>query len=179
MQLSLEEAYRGVERPVTITVPEVDAKGQVRNRQRTLNVKIPKGVTEGQRIRLPAQGGSGTGEGPPGDLFIIVELAAHPYFRAEGRDIYLDLPITPWEAALGAKIKIPTLGGKVDLTIPAKARSGQKLRLKGRGLPGHPSGDQYAVLQIVVPEAATREAKEFYRRMEQAMPMNPRTRLGV
>ena len=179
IQLNLDEAYRGVERPVTLTIPEVDAKGQIRNRQRTLNVKIPRGVTEGQRIRLPAQGGGGIGEGPAGDLFIIVELAAHPYFRAEGRDIYLDLPITPWEAALGAKIKIPTLGGKVDLTIPAKARSGQKLRLKGRGLPGHPPGDQYAVLQIIVPEADTREAKEFYRRMEQAMPMNPRSRLGV
>ena len=179
MQLTLDEAYKGVERPVTITVPEAGANGQIQNRQRTLNIKIPKGVTEGQRVRLPAQGGSGTGEGPAGDLFIVIELAAHPYFRAEGRDIYLDLPITPWEAALGAKIKIPTLGGKVDLTVPAGARSGQKFRLKGRGLPGHPPGDQYAVLQIVVPAAETEEARDFYRRMEQAMPMNPRNRLGV
>ena len=179
MQLSLDDAYRGVERPITITIPEIDAKGQPHNKKRTLNVKIPKGVTNGQRIRLSSQGGSGIGEGPAGDLFIIVELMPHPYFRVEGRDVYLDLPVTPWEAALGAKVKIPTLGGKVDLTIPPKAKSGQILRLKGRGLPGNPAGDQYAILQIVVPEAETKEAREFYRRMEEAMPMNPRAKLGV
>ena len=179
LQLSLDEAYRGVERPMTLTIPEMDANGQVRNTNRTLNVKIPKGVINGQRVRLPGQGGGGMGEGPAGDLFIVVDLAPHPYFRAENRDIYLELPVMPWEAALGTKVKIPTLGGKVDLTIPPGAKSGQKFRLKGRGLPGNPPGDQYAVLQIVVPEAKSREAKELFQRMKETMPMNPRSRLGV
>jgi curved DNA-binding protein len=177
IQISLEDSYNGATRSLSLVAPEVDANGEVRQARKSINVTIPKGVTEGQRIRLAGQGGSGFGGGPAGDLFLEVEFEAHPHFHADGRDIYLDLPLTPWEAALGAKVKVPTLGGKVELNIPPGSQSGRKLRLQGRGLPGRPAGDQYAVLQIVVPQATTDEQKAVYGEMARLMPMNPRAAL--
>lgn len=178
--LTLEEAYQGATKTLNLQVPELDPEtGRIQERSRTLTVKIPKGVVEGQRIRLPAQGGAGVGGGRRGDLYAVVELLSHPFFKADGRDIHLQLPITPWEAALGATVKVPTLGGPVDLKIPKNSRPEQKLRLKARGLPGSSPGDQLVTLQIVAPPATSPEAEEVYRQMAEAMPFNPRANLGV
>ncbi|HHO68025.1 MAG TPA: J domain-containing protein [Gammaproteobacteria bacterium] len=164
--ISLEDSYHGRTRSVQLRMPELDEQGHVQLRTRTLNVTIPRGIIAGQQIRLGGQGGPGVGGGPAGDLYLEVEFEPHPLFSVEGRDLYLNLPVAPWEAALGAKVPVETLGGKVDLKIPAGAQSGQKLRLKGRGLPGKPPGDQYVVLKIVTPPASTEAARDFYKRMQ-------------
>jgi len=155
--------------------PEIDAQGHVTTRERTLRVKIPKGIKRGQQIRLAGQG-SGSGEG---DLYLEVEFKPHPIYRVEGKDIHLTLPVAPWEAALGAKVKVPTPAGVIDLTIPAGSRSGSQLRLKGRGIPGATAGDLYAQLQLVLPPVDSEEAKALYRQMEQQLAFNPRAALGV
>lgn len=175
--IRLDEAYRGAVRSLSLSTPAMDAKGHVVNPSRTLNVKIPAGVIENQRIRLAGQGSPGMGGGPSGDLFLEIVFEPHRLFRADKRDIHLELPITPWEAALGCKISVPTLGGKVELTIPAGSQSGQKLRLKSRGLPGNPPGDQLVTLKIVTPKADTEAAKAFYQQMERELPMHPRANL--
>jgi curved DNA-binding protein len=173
--LSLEEAFRGTTRELSLRQPDSDGGA----RSRTLRVKIPAGVTDGQRIRLPGQGGAGIGGGPAGDLYAIVQIEPHPHFRFEGRDIYVDLPVAPWEAALGATVKVPTLGGTVDLKIPRGSGAGQRLRLKGRGLPGQPPGDQFVTLQVIAPPADSEELESLYRRMAELSKANPRARLGV
>jgi curved DNA-binding protein len=129
VRISLEDAYHGATRQLSLQVPQIDDKGRISTRTRTLSVRIPAGVTEGQQIRLAGQAGGGPGGGEAGDLYLEVELAPHPLFRAEGRDIHLRLPIAPWEAALGATVSVPTLGGRVSLKIPAGAQSNQRLRL--------------------------------------------------
>lgn len=177
--IDLEDAFVGRARAVTLNVPTLAADGRVRTRQRTLNVRIPRGVTESQRIRLEGQGAAGMGGGPSGDLYLEIEFRPHRLYRADGRDIYLDLPVAPWEAALGTTCAVPTLGGKVEVKIPSGAQSGQKLRLKGRGLPGTPAGDQYVVLRVVIPQATTPAAKALYEKMARELPMNPRATLGV
>lgn len=179
ISIGLEDAYQGGTQTISLNVPELAADGSVIAKTRTLNVRIPKGITEGQRIRLAGQGSPGPGGGPAGDLYLEVHFRPHPYFHAEKRDIFLDLPITPWEAALGKTVPVPTLGGTVELRIPPGSQTGRKLRLKGRGLPGNPPGDQYAVLKIVTPAAHTDAARAFYERMAQELPMNPRADLGV
>jgi curved DNA-binding protein len=179
ISIPIEDAYRGASRTISLDVPEVDASGAVRRRQKTLNVKIPAGVTAGKRIRLEKQGGSGYGGSPAGDLYLAVEFETHPFYRADGRDIHLELPVTPWEAALGRKVKVPTLGGAVDLQIPAGSSSGKTLRLKGRGLPGKPDGDQYVELKVVVPPASDETIRELYETLERGHNVNPRARLGV
>jgi curved DNA-binding protein len=177
--VSLEDAFHGAERSITLKVPEVDQGGHLVTRDRTLNIKIPKGISQGQRIRLRGQGGPGVGEAEPGDLYLEIDLIPHPVYKVDGRDLHFDLPVTPWEAALGAQVSVPTLGGKVDMKIPAGSQSGTRLRLKGRGLPGKTAGDQFAVLKIVTPEARTETEKEIYRKMQQEMNFNPRQKLGV
>ncbi|HEX7025658.1 MAG TPA: DnaJ C-terminal domain-containing protein [Gammaproteobacteria bacterium] len=176
--IDLEDSFHGGTRAVTLTVPEADAYGRIRQRQRTLNVRIPKGVTAGQRIRLGKQGGAGIGGGEAGDLYLEVEFKPHPLYRVDGRDLYLEVPVAPWEAALGETIKIPTPGGPVQLKIPAGSAAGKKLRLKERGLPGPPAGDLYAVLKIVTPPADSDNAKELYRKMKREMPFDPRAGMG-
>ncbi|VAW74562.1 DnaJ-class molecular chaperone CbpA [hydrothermal vent metagenome] len=177
--INLEDAFHGATRSITLRHPELNASGHVITRERTLNVKIPKGVREGQRIRLAGQGAPGIGEGPAGDLYLEIGFNPHTLYRAEGRDLYLDLPIAPWEAALGATVKTPTPEGSVDLKIPAGTRSGQKLRLKGRGIPGTPPGDIYVIPQITLPSADNEAAQALYRKMEQELAFNPRSKLGV
>ena len=166
IEIPLEDAYRGATRTITL------------HNGRTLSVKIPRGITGGQRIRLSGQGASGMGDGSVGDLYLTVTHAAHPLFRTEGRDVHLTLPVAPWEAALGATVAVPTLGGRVDLKIPRGSRSGQILRLKGRGLPGRSNGDQYVALEIVVPPADTPEAESLYRKMAESMRFDPRAGLA-
>ena len=177
--IDLEDSYQGTTRTITLRVPGVDAQGHVITRERVLNVSIPKGIREGQHIRLSGQGSAGMGEGKAGDLYLEVEFRPHPLYRVEGRDLYLDLPVTPWEAALGATVKVPTLGGIVELKIPEGSTSGRKLRLKGRGIPGDPPGDCYVILAIALPPANSDVAKAFYRKMAQEMNFNPRAKLGV
>ncbi len=179
MRISLEDAYHGATRGITLTLPETDDHGRVRQRQRELKVRIPAGVKAGQSIRLKGQGSSGIGGGEAGDLLLEVEYEPHPFFEVRQRDVYLDLPVTPWEAALGGKVAVPTLGGKVNLNIPANSQAGKQLRLKGRGLPGKPAGDQVVRLKIVTPPAETDAQRKLYEQMREQMPMNPRANLGV
>jgi curved DNA-binding protein len=173
--VSLEDAYRGSRREVQLQMPDLDPHGHVGVRQHRLNVTIPKGVVAGQQIRLAGQGGPGTGGAPRGDLYLEIEFEPHRLFRAEGRDIHITLPVTPWEAALGARVPVQTLGGTVELTIPPGAQSGQKLRLKGRGLPGQPPGNQYVELRMVTPPATNADSRALYQRMSQAFDFNPRS----
>jgi curved DNA-binding protein len=177
--VTLEESYKGSTRGISLQTHRFDDDGRASPETKTLNVKIPKGVTQGQRIRLRGQGGAGFGGAPNGDLYMEVELEPHALFSVDGRDVTLVLPAAPWEAALGATVKVPTLGGTVNLTIPPGAQSGQKLRLKGRGLPGSVNGDQYVVLKIVLPPVDSAEDRALMERMRQQMPFNPRETLGV
>lgn len=163
--ITLEEAFNGGERSLKLN--------SGRGRTRKLNVKIPAGVREGQQIRLAGQGRAGPG-GQSGDLFLTVEFAPHPLFHAQGSDIHMNLPIAPWEAALGATVKTPTLAGEVDLKIPARSQSGRKLRLKAKGLGGTKSGDQYVTLQIVTPPADSDAAKRIYKSMADELDFDPR-----
>ncbi len=177
--IDLEDAYRGATRTIALREPRLDDSGHVALRERSLKVNIPKGVREGQRIRLPGQGSAAPGDGPAGDLYLEIAFAPHPLYAVDGRDVYLELPVSPWEAALGAKVKAPTPSGPVDLTIPAGAGNGRKLRLKGRGIPGKPPGDLFAVLQLTLPPADTEAAKKLYRQMEQELAYDPRSSLGA
>ncbi len=177
--VSLEDIFHGAEHIITLKMPEIDASGHLVTRDHKLNLKIPKGVTQGQRIRLRGQGAPGIGDAPAGDLYLEIDVLPHPVYTVNGRDVYVDLPITPWEAALGEKVPIPTLGGKVEMKIPAGSKSGSKLRLKGRGIPAKEKGDQFVVLKIETPEAKTEEQKEIYRNMRDKMNFNPRIHLGV
>lgn len=176
--ITLDEAFSGTTLPITLEMPEVDKNGRLISKTRRLDVKIPEGVTRGQIIRLEGQGGPGYGGGKKGDLFLEITFKPHPLFKVVKRDIYLDLPITPWEAALGHKISVTTLKGNVQMKIPSGARSGQKLRLKGLGLSSsQASGDQYVILHIVTPDADTPEKKAFYEKMSRELPLNPRKEL--
>ena len=177
--IDLEDAYQGASRSITLQSPELDSSGHVVTKKRTLNVKIPKGVKQGQQIRLSGQGSAGMGGGPAGDLYLEIEFKPHSIYRVEGHDVYIDLPITPWEAALGASVKVPTPDGKVDMKIQPNTPNGRKMRLKGRGIPAKQPGDLYVVPQITVPPADTEAAKELYKKMQQELNYNPRSRLGV
>lgn len=180
ISISLEEAYHGGTKTIHLQIPQVDVNGQVHHQTRTLKITIPKGVISGQQLRLANQGAPGIGGGPAGDLYLEMEIEPHRLFTLQGRDVYLTLPITPWEAALGAKVTVPTLGGSVDMKIASNAQSGQKLRLKGRGLPGKPQeGDQYVLLQILTPPAQTDAQRALYEKMAQEMPFNPRQNLHL
>jgi len=178
--LSLEEAFHGCEQQVSFIVQEMDDRGRVVPRKKTLKVKIPAGVREGQNIRLKGQGAPGVGGGEPGDLFLEVELAPHPHFTVEGRDIVVTLPVAPWEAALGASVTVPTVGGKVNVKVPKGSTSGRKLRLKGKGLPGKHPGDEIVVLQVSMPEQHSSEAEKLYEQLaELEKNFNPRSKLRV
>ncbi len=165
LSITLEEAFHGGERRIELM--------QGKNK-RQLNIKIPAGITEGKSIRLSGQGMPGVNGGKNGDLYLEIHIQKHPYFSVDKKDIYLHLPIAPWEAALGEKIEVPTLGGKIAFTLPVNSQTGQKIRLKGRGLPGNPAGDQYVTLSIYIPEPKTDDQKKLYEQMKKEMPFNPR-----
>lgn len=168
--VSLETAYQG-----GVQTVQLEAGKQ----SKTLQIKIPAGVIQGSQIRLKEQGQEGIQGGNKGDLYIEINLAHHPFYTVKQKDIYLNLPITPWEAALGASIAVPTLGGAVNLKIAPGSQTGQKMRLKGRGLPGDVPGDQYVVLEIKVPSAQNESEKALFEKMAKEMPFNPRAALGV
>ncbi len=177
--LDLDATLKGGSRQMTLRVPEIDAQGRLVSRERTLNVQVPRGILPGQTIRLAGQGSAAPAGGKPGDLYIEVEFEPHPLYKIDGRDLYLELPVAPWEAALGASVKTPTPSGIVDLKIPPGSHAGSKLRLKSRGLPAVTPGDLYVVLQIALPAATDDKSREAYRAMAAALPFNPRSSLGV
>ncbi|KTD44738.1 DnaJ C-terminal domain-containing protein [Legionella parisiensis] len=174
INISLEEAFTGTVKNIQVPI-EQESKVSMQ----TLKVKIPAGVKSGQQIRLAGQGAPGVHGGPRGDIYLIINIDKHSLFDVMDSDIYLTLPITPWEAALGATIIVPTLGGKIDLKIPPGSQGGQKLRLKNRGLPGAKPGHQYVLLKMITPPPTTEAAIELYKKMAQVMPFNPRDKMGV
>lgn len=174
VQITLEEAVHGGQKNLNLQVPSSAGRSQMEAKQ--LKVKIPAGVKQGARIRLTGQGSAGSGGGANGDLYLELGLQAHPLYRVEELDVILNLPLTPWEAALGTKVEVPTLKGKVNLAIAAGTQSGAKLRIKGRGLGKEgEAGNQYVVVQIMTPPAQSDADKAFYETMAQTMPFNPRT----
>jgi curved DNA-binding protein len=186
--IDLEDAYSGAMRTISLQRPEADATGHVAMRPHKLNVTIPRGIRAGQHIRLSGQGAPGVGQGKPGDLYLEIGFHPHARYRVEQRDVYVDLPLAPWEAALGATVQAPTPNGVVELKIPPGSVAGGKLRLKGRGIPasasgstsGSTPGDFYAVLQVVLPPADSETAHSFYLYMaEQFKSFKPRAGLGV
>jgi len=176
MELSLEDAFSGITKTIQFSMAEATPDGRMKEVPKTLKVKIPAGVSNGRQIRLTGQGASGVHGGPAGDLYIKIHLKAHVLFRVHERDIQLDVPITPWEAALGTSIEVPTLVGSVTVKIPAGARSGQKLRLKDKGFKSkNETGAQFLILHIQTPPAETDEQKKFYAGMQQTFStFNPR-----
>lgn len=179
IQITLEEAYHGGARKVTLQMPTQDAQGHVRLREHPIEFSIPRGVRAGQRIRLAGQGGPGMGQGEPGDLYLEVAFQPHKHYRVDKHDVYLDLPVAPWEAALGATVEVPTPSGTVELTVPAGSSEGRKMRLKGRGIPAKTPGDFYFVLKIALPPADTESAKALYESMAKEFhSFTPRASLG-
>ena len=179
VMVDLADSYKGATRPITLQVPGLDESGRVVTRPRTLNIKIPKGIRRGQQIRLSGQGGPGHGGGEAGDLFLEVDFRLGKHQRVEGADVYLDLPVAPWEAALGATVKVPTPAGAVDLKIPAGSKAGRKLRLKGRGIPARQPGDLYVVLQSDAPVPSSEKQRRLYEQMRQEFSFNPRETMEV
>ncbi|MFB9122662.1 J domain-containing protein [Paraburkholderia dipogonis] len=172
--IDLEDSYRGAQRSISLQVPAMDAQGHVSLETRTLNVTIPKGIRAGQHLRLGGQGGAGTTPGTAGDLYLEIAFREHPRFQVDGRDVSLELPVAPWEAALGAQIAVSTPDGSVEMTVPAGSAGGRRLRLKGKGIPASPPGDLYVILNIVLPPADSDSAKAAYGAMQQAFNFDPR-----
>lgn len=173
--LDLEDAFNGATRQVTLRVPKLDDKGRITLDTRTLNVKIPKGVREGQMIRLAGQGGAGYGEGQAGDLLLEIHFKPHDRFRVDGRDLYLTLPVAPWEAALGGVVTVDLPdGGQLKVRIPEGAQSGRQLRVRGKGIPSDPPGDLLLDLQVVLPAATDPRARELYETMARELAFDPR-----
>jgi curved DNA-binding protein len=174
--ITLEEAYTGTELDLKLNIPETDAKGLTHKVSKTLKARIPKGVSDGQRMRLAGRGGKSASGGPNGDLYLNIRLRPHPLFRVSGHDLYLDLPITPWEAALGASVQVPTLAGDVRLKISAGTSSGQQLRMANRGLnkPQQGAGDLLVVVQIAVPNHLDERERNLYQALADTSTFNPR-----
>lgn len=173
--IELADSYNGTTRAISLSVPEVTPDGHVTTRKRTLNVKIPKGIKSGQTIRLAGQGASHGGRA--GDLHLEVEIRQNNRYRVEGSDVYMKLPVAPWEAALGGKVTVPVPSGNIDLKIPPNSNQGRKLRLKGKGIPGKQPGDFYVTLDVVLPPADSDSAKALYEKMSKEMAFNPRAGL--
>ena len=178
IQIDIEDAYRGATRRIKLGVQVLDSDGHQQVQDRTIEFAIPKGIHQGQHIRLAGQGGAGRGQGSAGDLYLDVELLPHPLYHAHGKDVTMDLPIAPWEAALGGEVTAPTPTGKLQVKIPQGSITGQKLRLKGRGLPSKNPGDFYFVLQIVQPLSASEADKKSYADFQAAFTtFNPREKI--
>ncbi|MDO9225725.1 MAG: DnaJ C-terminal domain-containing protein [Pseudomonadota bacterium] len=176
VMLDIEDAFTGATRQISLRAPEMDAQGRVVLRSRTLNVKIPKGVREGQVIRLAGQGAPGMGGGGAGDLMLSIHFKPHPRFRVDGRDLHLTLPVAPWEAALGAIVAVELPGGQVKVRIPEGAQSGKQLRVRGKGIPGEPPGDLLLDIQVRLPPANTARARALYETMAKELAFDPRGR---
>lgn len=176
LEITLDEAYHGAEKTLQVEVPEPSPQGFMVRVPKTIKLRVPKGATDGQRLRVSGKGGAGSHGGRAGDLYLNIRIAPHAWFKPDGHDLYLDLPLTPWEAALGATVEIPTMEGNVRLKVKAGSRSGQKMRLAGKGLPkpkdGH--GDLYAVFQLVVPPELSERERELFEELAKESSFNPR-----
>jgi curved DNA-binding protein len=177
--LELEDAARGTEVALQMTVSETGRDGVRRRAPKTIRARVPKGVTDGQRLRIPGKGGPGLDGGPAGDLYLDITLKPHSLFRVSGHDLYLELPLAPWEAVLGTQVEIPTLDGRISLTVKPGAKAGQKLRIPGRGLPKPQagSGDLYCVLAIVTPPEPGEREIALYRELSSTSRFDPRAHL--
>lgn len=175
-EISLEDAYTGTILELNLSVPEYDQHGHVQHAPRTFKARIPQGVTDNQRLRLRGKGGKGFHGGPDGDLYLNIKFKPHPLFRVDGHDLYIDLPIAPWEAALGASVEVPTLSGAVKLKIAAGTNTGQKLRLAKKGLPKqhHEHGNLFAIVQIVVPPELSEQETKLFQDLADSSKFNPR-----
>ncbi len=179
LSIFLEEAYRGETRTITYRVPSFDEQGQLSRQTKTLNVKIPAGITSGERIRLQGQGAPGIGEAPPGDLYLEIRIADHPLYEEEGVNLSLALPISPWEAALGCKVTVPTLDGRINLSVPAASQNGKRLRVKGKGLgKAGKRGDLFVVLNISMPQSMDSEESALWQQLSEKSSYNPRENWG-
>lgn len=176
--IDLEDAYTGASRSISLRGAEVDDSGHVVTKDRTLNVRIPKGVKQGQRIRLAGQGSPGIGNAPAGDLYLEIEFNPHSVYRVEGRDVYVEVPVAPWEAALGATISVPTPAGNVDMKVPKDTTRSRTMRLKGKGIPAREPGNMYVELEITLPAADSDDAKAIYEQMRDKLDYDPRSGLG-
>ena len=177
-RITLEQAYSGTMLELNLQVPEYDEHGRMRRVPMTFTARIPIGVSDGERLRLPGKGGKGVNGGRDGDLYLNISIAPHALYRVSGRDIYLDVPLAPWEAVLGASVEIPTLGGPVRIKVRPGTQAGQQLRLPKRGLPKPGAeGDFYAIIQVAVPPAPSEREKELYGELSQASSFDPRAHL--
>jgi curved DNA-binding protein len=176
VHLSLDSAFRGTEVELDLSMPEYDEAGGVRRVPHTFKTRIPPGVTDGQRLRVPGKGGRALGGARNGDLYLIIALHPHSLYRVDGHDLYLDLPVTPWEAVLGTSIAMPTPGGNVRVKVPPGTRAGQQLRLAGRGIPKPHggAGDLFAIVQISVPTVTSEPEQELYKQLAYLSTYNPR-----
>lgn len=175
--ITLEEAHAGTRKQIALQAEE-NGRGRPVRTVKRIDIVVPAGITDGKRLRLAGQGARGRAGSPAGDLYLVVRIAPHPRFRVKGADIEVDVPITPWEAALGAKIEVPIVGGTATLTLPAGIASGKKLRLKGKGLlaePGKP-GDLYAIIRIEVPKALTARERQLFEELARTSSFKPRRR---
>ncbi|MBT8543081.1 DnaJ C-terminal domain-containing protein [Polynucleobacter paneuropaeus] len=176
--IDLADAYNGAKRTISLHMPTQDPEGHVITQERKLDVNIPKGIKAGQNLRLSGQGGPGMGDGGAGDLYLEIDFHPSPLYKVDGKDVYLDLPMAPWEAALGTSVNIPTpAGSTLELTIPPNTKSGRKMRLKGKGIPSKEPGDFYVVPNIVLPEAQSDAQKAAYQELEKAFDFKPRSHL--
>jgi curved DNA-binding protein len=175
LALLLEEAYGGTEQQLEYRVPQVDERGLISHRLHSVKVKIPAGAAAGSILRIKGHGAPGIGGGEPGDLLLTIRLAEHPLYAVDGKNLSLIVPVAPWEAALGAKVTIPTLKSKTKVNVPPGSQSGQRLRLAGLGLPGNPAGDFFVVLKIVMPDKVTPEATALYEQLAREANFNPRS----
>jgi curved DNA-binding protein len=174
--VSIEEAFQGTEVSLDLAVTGLDGHGRPQRSPRHLKARIPRGVTDGEVLRLTGQGGKGVGGGPDGDVYLNISLRPHPRYRASGRDLFVDLPVTPWEAGLGATVEVPTLAGAVNLKVPAGTRGGQRLRLAGRGLPNPhgAAGDLYAIVGIAMPAELTERERALLTELAAVSSYDPR-----
>ena len=179
ISIELKDSYLGATQSITIQTPEFRSDGQVANKQHSLKIKIPKGIKEKQIIRLAGQGTSSYPGQKPGDLYLEIHFKPDTQYQVDGKDVYQTIPVTPWEAALGSIIKIPTPVDFLDVKIPPNSKNGRKLRLKNKGLPGNPGGDLYITLDVILPEATTDQARKIYEEMAKDLAFNPRQKLGV
>jgi curved DNA-binding protein len=170
--LDVEDAFLGASRQIALRVPKADARGRVTLETRPLDVRIPAGVREGQLIRLAGQGAAGAGK--PGDLLLEVHFKPHPRYRVEGRDLHVDLPVAPWEAALGAVVRVDAPGGALNVRIPAGAQGGRVLRVRGKGIPAQPPGDLLLAIRVVLPGADDPKARALYEQMARDLAFDPR-----
>jgi curved DNA-binding protein len=179
VEITLQQAFSGTDIELNLSMPGYDRSGNMRRTPHVVKAHIPQGATTGQRLRVPGKGGKGSNGGRDGDLYLDITLKPHPVFRPSGHDLYMDLPLAPWEAALGATVEVPTLGGAVRLKIPPGTRAGQQFRLSARGLPRPRggAGDQFAIVQVAVPHSVTDKERDLYRQLAEASHFDPRKHL--